>query len=159
MSLTSPKLYFFHPGEFTRGHAQWYSAVDRRLLVLLDTLRFMWGKPIHISKHPSAVGRHAGGENDSQHNFDRWGVVRAVDIQPEGIASDEDAYHFYKLAVHLGFTGIGIYPEWIGGVGFHLDTRPDRDPGYPATWGQVSLYGEVKYVSANDAIEAIEEAA
>lgn len=152
--MRPPYLYHFSPGEFTRAGAEWFSAMSPRLLVMLDLLRFRWGRPIHISKHPRAVGRHDG-ESDSQHNFDKWGEVRAVDVQPANIHNRDDAYRFYLMAVELGFTGIGFYPQWALTPGFHLDVREPRRPGYPATWGVIAREGRTIQVSVNDALEAL----
>lgn len=35
------------------------------------------------------------------------------------------------------FTGFGLYRNEKGAHSFHLDTRTDRDPDTPATWGAV----------------------
>ena len=148
-----PHLYFFHPGEFNRG-GEWFSAMSPRLLVLLDTLRLRWERPIRISRHPRAVGRHDG-DSESQHNYDIWDEVRAVDVIPDGLKTKDDAYAFFMLAADVGFTGIGFYPDWSPSPGFHLDVRHDRRPGFPATWGRVGTEGMITDVSLNDALEVM----
>ena len=151
------QLYHFKPPEFNRGGTNWYSDMSPRLLVLLDVYRTMWGLPVSISGHNKAVGRCLGRDNTTQHNIERWGEVRAVDCFPSGMepTSVADAV---QLADEIGFTGIGLYPQWRNNKGevqpgLHLDVRSDRRPGDPATWGY--LNGE--WVSINDAIEWCED--
>lgn len=145
-------LYYFKPEEFTRGGEAWFPDMSPRLLVLLDLLRFRWGKPIRVSKDSGAVGRFLG-DNMSQHNITKWGEVRAVDILPDGVTNHDSAYAFFMLAIECGFTGIGLYLDWASGVGFHLDVRTDKQPGYPSTWGRVQGAAGSRYVSLNDALE------
>jgi hypothetical protein len=141
------KLHYFKASEF----GDWWGLMDYGLLVRLDVLRHQWGNPIRISQAEGAIGRHD--DSESQHNVDRWGTVRAVDIYPGGILDGSDAERFVLAATDVGFTGIGLYPSWSGGVGFHVDVRTDREPGYPATWGGVpNPMGQQKYVSLNDAL-------
>ena len=147
-------LHYFHSDEFINGDRNWLRDCSPSLLVRLDVLRHMWGKPIRISAAPGAIGRMAG-DSQSQHNFERWGIVRAIDVMPAGIGTPEAANGFYLLAVDVGFTGIGWYPDWKPAPGFHLDVRSDHEPGAPATWGGVKNdLGQQVYVSLNDALES-----
>ena len=75
----------------------------------------------------------------SQHNVDRWGEVRAVDIMPEGIHTREDARRFRQLAEDCGFTGIGFYPHWAPRPGFHVDVRVNVNEHYVASWGRLKV--------------------
>lgn len=150
----TPKLYYFSNWEFHRNREQWIDRVDRRLLVMLDLLRFKWGKPINVSSHPDAVGRYKG-SSLSQHNIAQWGNVRAVDIIPNGIRTYDDAYSFYMLAIELGFTGVGFYPDWEPSPGFHVDVRYDVQPGYPVTWGYVGKAPDITRVSVGDALDVM----
>lgn len=152
--MSAPRLYFFQRAEFYRDAVDWFDQMDPRLLVMLDILRHRWRRPIRISAHPAALGRRDG-NSESQHNVDRWGQVRAADVQPAGVETEEEAYQFYLAAKGVGFTGIGVYPHWVNGVGFHLDVRADRDPGNPAVWGGVMVNGSQTYVSAHDGFEAV----
>ena len=152
--MITPKLYYFSRAEFVRDDVDWFDLMDVRLLVLLDVLRFRWRRPIRISAHPSALGRRIG-NSESQHNIDRWGQVRAADVQPVGVETEEEAYQFYLAAKAVGFLGVGVYPHWVNGVGFHLDVRQDREPGSPAVWGGVMVDGEQRYVSIHDGFEAV----
>lgn len=125
-----------------------------RLLVLLDVARTMHGR-IEISSALGAVGRRKG-DDRSQHNIEYWNEVRAVDCFVIGVKTQKEAREFYHLARNVGFTGIGVYPQWTNNygeqqVGFHLDTRRDRDPKNPATWGQV----DNEWVSLSHALSTI----
>ena len=142
-------LRYFETTEFGR----WWPKMDANLLVRLDVLRYRLQRPILISPHPDALGRHLGYESQSCHNIDYWGLVLAVDFFVGGIHTREDALEVIGEAKDLGFTGIGVYPEWRNHkgerqVGFHLDVRPFRDMGDPATWGYVGG----AFVSLDEAI-------
>ena len=146
-------LRYFRPIEFVRGDVDWFPKMSPRLLVLADTMRHQWGKPIHISRDNAALGRNLGASH-SQHNIDRWKEVRAMDIQPEGLDTPEDAHAFHMLALDLGITGIGFYPHWHM-PGFHIDVRADAAAGSPATWGRLLRNGVTVDVSIRDAIECL----
>ena len=144
------KLHYFDKDEF---HG-WYDKMSPELLVKLDVLRHQWGRPIRISPAPGAVGRDD--DSQSQHNWGRWGEVRAVDVFPIGVVTEDDAERFALVATDCGFRGVGLYSHWSPSIGFHLDVRPDKDIGYPATWGAVnSELGKQKYVTMAEAMEAI----
>ena len=92
---------------------------DVAFLQKLQTLRELCGFPLVItsgyrcSKHPEEAKK----EQPGMHNK---GI--AVDIvKPQG----EKAYTLLKLAIQLGFQGIGVSNKFI-----HLDTRDS-----PAVWG------------------------
>ena len=134
----------FKPEEF-QG---FYHDLSVVLCEKIDLTRERWGKPIHVSKAPGAVGRHLGIYDTSQHNIDRWHEVRALDVMPEGLESAYEVGQFFELAKEIGFTGIGFYPNWKPLPGFHLDVRP----GKLATWGRID--GK-HYVSIIEAFESI----
>ena len=129
------KLKYFDRDEFYRNDIDWFPKMNQELLYKLDVLRSIWGAPIHISKNPLAIGRFKDEcRPRSDHNYDRWGEVRAVDVFPGYKGS---GIHFYKLAKDCLFHGIGYYPDWemadLKG-GFHLGIRYGKDHG---TWGYV----------------------
>ena len=128
--------------------------MDTRLLVLLDSLRHQWGAAIMISPATGSLGRSLG-NSLSQHNIDKWGQVRAADVFVEGVNSIPTAAAFIDLATDVGFTGIGIYPDWEPSIGFHLDTRVDARPGRPAKWGGVRTMQGQRYVTLSDALEGL----
>ena len=82
----------------------------------IDQLRALLGKPIKITS----------GVRCDTHNFAVGGVPKSQHVL--GIAADistvnyssVDKYKLVKLAIGLGFTGIGIAKSFI-----HLDIRPD----------------------------------
>lgn len=147
--MNQPHLYYFQPEEFR----EWYEKMDHRLMVLLDVFRHQWKDPVIISSAPGALGRTMGAGSHSQHNVDKWGEVRAVDIFPRGLATKYDAERAFNIARNIGVTGIGIYPDWQPSVGMHLDVRRDKRPGNPATWGAVGH--PQKYVSWAQAVEKL----
>ena len=83
-----------------------------RLLTMLDVLRFKLGSPISISLAKGSIGRQD--ETDSEHNVSKWGEVLAVDCFVGGVYGHEQVWSVVEEATRLGFTGIGIYPEWTG---------------------------------------------
>ena len=127
-------LTYFKPEEF----GGWYDDLDDDLLSKLDQLREEWGSPIHISPAAGAVGRD--NDSGSQHNARPDGVVRAVDIFPEGLNAEE-AREFVAMATNIGFTGIALYsdtqyqgaPQMMA----HVDTRPSREENDPALWSRI----------------------
>jgi len=152
--LSTSHVIFFEPYEFIRNGDSWWDKTSPRLLVMLDVFRFQWGRPVHISGHKKALGRELG-DSFSQHNVDRWGELRAADLQPEGMITRDEAERALAIAESLGFTGFGLYPHWSGGPGLHLDVRHDRDPGSPVTWGAVLGASGQMFVSLQDALEVM----
>jgi len=129
------KLYNFKEKEF-RG---FFEKMNPRLLVLMDVLRIQTGKII-ISPAEGAIGRNSG---NTQHNYKRYGDIRAIDIFPQ-VSNKNTAQNFIDKAIDLGFTGIGVYPDWElssgeNRIGFHLDVRYDQVPGNPALWSGVDV--------------------
>lgn len=162
--MKPPKLHYFDRSEFIREE-DWFTKMSPRLLVLLDTFRHLTGMCI-ISPHKDAIGRRD--DTDSQHNIEKWGEVRAVDVFPafkselyikityqlhESDTSRLTANDWVETAKYIGFTGIGYYPNWTYNSeqrpGLHLDVRESAKPGEPVTWGRI---GE-QYVSLDKAME------
>lgn len=138
----------YEPWEFNG----WYDQLSAAQKRALDIARHKWGKPIHVSNADGAVGRHLGPEDTSQHNVDRWGEVRATDIVPEGIATKADAERFVQVLIDSGFQGVGFYPHWNQGPGFHADTRVNVEEHYVAKWGRLDNREEPEYVSIAKAL-------
>jgi len=134
------KLHYFKRSEF-RGY---FDLMDKRLLVLLDTLRHISGTPISVSAHPRAIGRQDG---NSWHNYRKHGHIYAIDVMPY----DKPKY-VLSIAMDLGFTGIGYYPDWNPRAGLHLDTRTNEDPEYPALWGGINVNGVQRYTTLESAL-------
>lgn len=143
---------YFQPTEF---HG-WYEQLNPALLAMLNQFRQRWGRRVHVSPHPDAVGRH-GGDSLSQHNVDRWGQVNAVDIFPEGMTTAAEMCRAQKLAVELGFSGIGLYIDTHFRDELHpmmhIDVRSGRRPNDPAMWSRV----EGEYRAIDVAIRELEK--
>lgn len=139
---------YFQPHEF-QG---WFDRMMKIQLERLNLYRHRWGMPVIVSPASGAVGRHLGLSSKSQHNYDRWGEVRATDIMPVGMETAADRRRAYQIAKAVGFTGIGIYPEWRPRAGLHVDSRVDRLPGNPATWSAFRENGRQVYYGIDKAI-------
>jgi len=116
-----------------------------RLIVMLDLFRERLKKKVNVSKNKDAIGRM--GEGTSQHFFEMFDEVRAIDVIPEGMTKD-NAEEYIKIAEECGFTGVGIYPHWAQGPGLHLDVRD----AFLAKWGAVYQDDVQVYVSVEEAI-------
>lgn len=147
-----PQLFYFAESEFSRGGRNWYSDMDPRLLVLLDSFRHQWGRKVEISPHPAAIGRELGSDVLSDHNITVNGRVYGIDVIPAGMVTQTEVRHALEYAKRSGFTAIGVYPDWQPAPGLHLATRPSRRPGDPAMWGAVRQDGQQTYVSLDVAV-------
>lgn len=162
-------LRFFKPAEFWRedkyhNPVNWYEKTHPKLLYAIDLLRWRWSDycgddtPIRISPHGQAIGRQLGHDSVSDHNIDRWGLVRGIDLMPVGLSSAQDAAVLRALAVECGIDAIGIYPDWAPAPGIHVGIRPERDPGDPALWGAIRQNGEQVYTAWTVAAEKLDAA-
>lgn len=154
MRKTTPRLAYFDAAEF-RG---WYGKMDRELLERIDEFRGRWGFPVIISPAAGAIGRHLGPSGASYHNVDRYGSVMALDVMPKVVSGQlvrgctvAELHGAYQLAVKCGFTGIGVYPDWQPYPGLHLDVRPGRSAGDPATWSGLHTAAGQRYFSVAEA--------
>jgi hypothetical protein len=137
---SKPELKHFSASEF----GVWYPLMSNELLIKLDTLRDLLGSPVFISPVSGGIGRHGGGS--SQHNVDKWGEVRAVDvfakIGGEFVTTQSQRQRLYDAARQAGFTGIGIYTDTIYNSApanlLHVDVRQDKTPNAPALWSRVN---------------------
>ena len=152
-------LYYFKPHEFGKTDHRdkdWWPYMYLRTLICLDVFRGMWGAPVHVSKNNGALGRNLGEDSGSDHNVDKWGSVRGVDVFPSGIGSKQDYRDAIDAARKAGFSAIGIYPNWSR-PGMHLGTRVSTTPENPATWGAYTKDGKQKYVSVAEALNRWDE--
>ena len=120
----------------------WADDMSPRLITMLDVLRFRLGSPIAVSGSKNALGRNLGPGDLSEHNFDEWGEVLAVDCFISGVYNRAQAEAVAHEAEGIGFTGIGVYSDTHNNRGeeqvmFHLGVRPTEMMGSPATWGRV----------------------
>jgi hypothetical protein len=146
------ELKYFTPHEFIRAGRQWWPDMDQDLLLSLDVFRGLWGAPVYISPHPLALGRHDREHGTSQHNIDRWRVVRAADIMPEGMTSVDAACRAVEIAEDAGMVGIGLYPHWSPRPGLHVDVRHSG----PARWGAVKRDGVQIYTTLDSVLSQME---
>lgn len=144
------KLNHFDADEFR----EWYGMMAPELLVRLDALRGVLGYPVFISTNPDAIGRTLGkGGSTSQHNVDRWGEVRAVDIFPSKI----EPRRWVKAAKLVGFRGVGCYPATTyrgrAWAMMHVDTGEHKAW---RSWGVLGSGKNRDEVSLEAGIEQIE---
>jgi uncharacterized protein YcbK (DUF882 family) len=120
------------------------------LLILLDKLRDIIGKPISINCGYETEGH----EPNSQH-----GYGNAVDFHVKGMKfkeANQQILAALDIIIIAGrkasdLVGYGIYPHW-NTAGFHLDVR-----GYKARWGALNRDGKQTYVSFDEALKAIKD--
>lgn len=145
-AVTKPTLNHFTPLEF----GPWWLVMSNDLLVKLDEFRERWGAPVSISAATGALGREIQDEEPNsatQHNVLRWGEVRAADVIPKGMDTGADRQRAYRIARDIGFTGIGVYPDWKPGPGLHLDVRSSRQADNPSLWTGLNIDGSQQYVA------------
>lgn len=137
------KLRHFTPDEF----GPYWPMMDQQLLVMIDEFRQRLGYRVDISPAPGAIGRPVIGQeanpeeqnSSTWHNYFKHGAVMAIDLMPvpPAGATPYERERWLKIAREVGFTGIGIYPDWKPRPGIHVDVRTDRQPGAPALWAGV----------------------
>jgi hypothetical protein len=134
---------------------QWWPAMNTELVALVDELGRRVdeaGGELRISPADGALGRKLGPNDDSQHNVTKWGEVRAADVMITGI----DLQDAYDLAREVGFTGVGVYPDWDPDPGLHVDVREDASPDDPAQWaGLDTENGGQTYVAASQVVRTV----
>jgi hypothetical protein len=154
-------LHYFQSSEFgptPSRQEDWWQHMDPCVLVRLDVLRSLWGASITISGHARALGRKNGSANNSDHNVDRRGKVQCIDGFPAGLRTQEDAERFLDLAQQVGFSSIGLYPDWSS-PGVHVGMREGHGGNaLMATWGAITLNGTQTYVSWEEALQKLPEA-
>lgn len=151
-TMNKPKLNHFTPSEF----GIYYPLMSSDLLLKMDKFRELWGAPVEVSKAPGGIGRHGAGD-ESQHNIDAWGEVRAIDLFPK-VPDGNGGYRYmktveereraYNIARRSGFTGIGLYTDTQPGNLLHADVREPKRANYVATWSRV----DGKYLGINEVL-------
>jgi zinc D-Ala-D-Ala carboxypeptidase len=108
---------FFRKSEFACKHCG-ENRMDKGFVDRLDTLRAVYGKPLVVSSgyrcptHNMAVSSTGP---DGPHT-----TGRAVDLRVRGA----DAYQLLQLALHAGFSGVGIQQKGASRF-LHLDDLPN----------------------------------
>ncbi len=137
--MTKPTLKYFKPDEF----GIFYTFINNTTLLKLDAFREAWGKPVIVSSAKGSIGRH-GGDSNSQHNIDKFGETRAIDVFPSGMDNVFERRRALEIAKRVGFTGIGIYTDTSPSNLLHVDTRPSERV---ALWSRVDgEYGLIEAV-------------
>lgn len=139
--MSRPKLTYFKASEF----GPWWPLMNRDLLLKLDAFRERWGAPVQISPAEGGTGRED--DSNSQHNALKWGEVRAVDIMPHGMDTPAMRQLAVTIAEEVGYTGIGVYPDWKPHPGIHVDVREPEIPGHVAKWSGVIEDGRQVYAA------------
>jgi len=87
--------------------------MDEETVLKLDRLRALWGKPLIVSsaKRCPSHNKRAGGAINSFHLYGA-----AIDL-----ITGPDQHSLIKLAINVGFMGIGVAKGFI-----HIDTRLNR---------------------------------
>lgn len=96
------------------------------------------GAKVVISPAPGSMMRWDK-EEEGEHKYGR-----AIDVMIIGPVTLEQSY---EVAKNIGFSGIGVYPDWVPYKGLHLDIRNGRDPGNPAKWAGIKESGKQVYVA------------
>ncbi len=110
----------FTPKEIaSKGNGEVYT--QYYALNMLQVLRIMWGKPLHLNSayRDPEYNAKVGGATSSYHM-----KGQAFDVSVVGWTTAEKEA-FKELAYEVGFTGFGGYDTFI-----HIDTGPTR------FWGQ-----------------------
>jgi len=134
------KLEFFTASEF----GVWYPLMNNEFLFMLDDFRREVGEPVYISPALGSLGRP---DSLSSQHFPNP-EIRAADLM-----SKAPLEKLYAAALKVGFTGIGLYPDWQPDHGIHVDNRTDRQPHAPATWSAFkNLAGNQEYTGIQKAL-------
>jgi len=113
------------------------------LLQKLDEFRERLGRKVMISTAPGALIRFDKG-SESQHTFGR-----AADIMlPDG----PDLETAFGIAKAVGFTGIGVYPDWKPYPGLHLDIRKLKPGQSIAIWAGKNKDGRQVYTNISEVL-------
>ena len=139
--MNKPKLRYFKESEFFGL----YPLINSDLLIKLDEFRHRWGAPVMISPAAGSIVRYDGSGDEGQHNFDKWGETRAIDVFPQGMQFASDRERAYKIAKEVGFTGIGLYTDTVPSNLLHVDVRKGS---HVATWARV----DQKYVGIDQVL-------
>jgi len=112
-------LRYYRPGDFSHPDKLDFSVVNA-----LDIITSILGLKAHILSDWRPFSPERPG---SQHP-----LGRAIDPTWPGLDPLTVLHHIKASRL---FTGFGLYRNEQGAHSFHLDTRTDRDPMSPATWG------------------------
>jgi hypothetical protein len=129
------RLRHFKPADF----GIWWPFMNGDFLSKVDQFSEWFQGRVMLSPAPGALGRL--GSDSSQH-FPSPDLSAADLMLPDISLGDA-----YQAARALGFTGIGLYPDWKPYHGIHLDMRKTRTRDNPALWAGVKTGEGQKYVA------------
>jgi len=102
--------------------------MDETFMSKLDELRDKLKQPMTISS----------GYRSKSHNLAIGGSTRSAHLKGcavDVVCSGHKAFEIVKLAMELGFTGIGVKQNGVHGKRFiHLDTMPRKSVTSPRPW-------------------------
>ena len=134
------RLDFFTASEF----GVWYPLMNNEFLFMLDDFRREVGEPVYISPALGSLGRPDAPNSQHFPNPE----IRAADLM-----SKAPLEKLYSAARTVGFTGIGLYPDWQPDHGIHVDNRSNRSASNPATWSAYKDFaGNQKYTGIETAL-------
>lgn len=111
MAIDWSEVKFFKREEWRKDPDK----VDPMLVKTLDEIRDLAGVPIKIN-----VAYSQSGHSNSSYHY----KGEAVDFVFLGELSFKQQYKILNTHDKLG--GIGFYPNWSSGPGWHVDLRPDK---------------------------------
>lgn len=114
---------YFTVSEFACKCGRCQNLIDHQFITELDELRHRYGAPLTISS-----GYRCPDHNAKVSSTGRTGphtTGRAADL----LVDRGNAYKLLKIALEMGFTGIGVQQKG-GGRFLHLDNLPNA-PGQP----------------------------
>lgn len=123
------RIKFYEPSDFKHPEKLEHSVVWG-----LDRLAFALGKKAIILSDYRLTSKFA----DSMHLHGR-----AIDFTYPDLDSMEVLNTIRNTAL---FSGVAMYVNAAGIVSFHVDTRTDRSPESPATWGAQKGPNETEWV-------------
>lgn len=117
-------IRYFKPDEFRCKGTSCCNhslVIDPKFLKMLDALRHQFGKPMVITSGYRCPAHNQAVSSSGPNGPHTSG--KACDIAVQG----EQAYRLVKLAMLIGFEGIGVNQKGTGRF-IHLDTIKDRRP-------------------------------
>ncbi len=122
-------IQFYQPSDFDHPEK-----LDDSVVRGLDRLAFVYGEKATVLSDWRLTSQFSG----SMHP-----LGRAIDF----IYPDLNSIHVLNTLRNIAyFGGYGMYRNAAGIVSFHVDTRTDRSPESPATWGARKEAGQTEWV-------------
>lgn len=141
------QLRYFTAAEF----GEWWPFMNPALLAKIDRFRDLLGFAVALSPAPGAIGRRYGSTTSRHYYAGSGDTVDAVDVMPiwPNGGTPAELERAYKIAQQVGFTGIGLAPQWKPRAGLHVDVGQRTRA---ASWGYIATSNGQKTVTAEQAI-------